>query len=123
MRLLPPQARTSGEILLARPNGTGGVAATGNSATADIVDEQQQKATPIDLLQTSEDRVRQLRGSEISMIFQEPMTALNPVMRVGDQIAEAVLAHSNGHRISKHDAWNRAVEAMKNVAIPDPERR
>lgn len=98
MRLLPPQARTSGEIVLASRNG--------NRAA--------------NLLGLSDDQVRPLRGSRLSMIFQEPMTALNPVMRVGDQIAEAVLAHA---RVSRSEAWNRAVEAMKDVAIPDPERR
>jgi oligopeptide/dipeptide ABC transporter ATP-binding protein len=64
--------------------------------------------------------MRSLRGSGISMIFQEPMTALNPVMRMGEQVAEAVRAHSN---ISKKDAWDRAVQALREVAIPDPERR
>jgi ABC-type dipeptide/oligopeptide/nickel transport system ATPase component len=66
MRLLVPQARVSGEI---RFEGR-------------------------DLLALPEEDVRQLRGRRIAMIFQEPMTALNPVMRIGDQVAEAVLAHA-----------------------------
>jgi oligopeptide/dipeptide ABC transporter ATP-binding protein len=73
-----------------------------------------------DLTSATDEAVRQLRGQSIAMIFQEPMTALNPVMRVGDQVAEAVLAHQ---RVSKHEAWNRAVDALRTVAIPDPDRR
>lgn len=96
MRLLVPQARTSGEILFEGR----------------------------DLLATPQDEMRSVRGEKISMIFQEPMTALNPVMRVGDQVAEAVLAHSrNGTRLSKGEAWQQAVEALRTVAIPDVERR
>jgi oligopeptide/dipeptide ABC transporter ATP-binding protein len=97
MRLLPPQAMISGEIRFAA-NGS----------------------APVNLLSLNVDQMRSLRGSGISMIFQEPMTALNPVMRMGEQVAEAVRAHSN---ISKKDAWDRAVQALREVAIPDPERR
>jgi oligopeptide/dipeptide ABC transporter ATP-binding protein len=68
----------------------------------------------------SEHEMRQVRGAQISMIFQEPMTALNPLLQVGFQIAEAALAHEN---VSKREAWARAIEAMRAVAIPDAEQR
>jgi peptide/nickel transport system ATP-binding protein len=97
MRLLPPQAMIAGEIRFA-----------GNGSA------------PVNLLSLTADQMRSLRGSGISMIFQEPMTALNPVMRLGEQVAEAVRAHSS---VSKKDAWGRAVQALREVAIPDPERR
>ncbi len=96
MRLLPPHARVRGEIRFANGNGN------------------------YDLVQLSDEAMRPLRGSQLAMIFQEPMTALNPVMRVGDQIAEAVLAHSE---VEKSDAWSRAVTAMNEVGITDSERR
>ena len=103
LRLLPPQARVAGKIEF------GGE----------------------DLLSISEAEMREIRGRGISMIFQEPMTALNPVMRVGDQVAETVLAHSgirssdrvSSARVGKSEAWRRAVEALRTVAIPQPERR
>lgn len=77
-----------------------------------------------DLATVSDHAMRDLRGRRMAMIFQEPMTALNPVMRVGDQVAEAVLAHRRkGNRIGKSEAWQKAVEALTTVAIPEPDRR
>jgi oligopeptide transport system ATP-binding protein len=73
-----------------------------------------------DLLRLTEPEMRRIRGSQISMVFQEPMTALNPVLEVGFQIAEAVAAHE---RVSRREAWDRAVESMRAVSIPDPEKR
>jgi oligopeptide/dipeptide ABC transporter ATP-binding protein len=96
MRLLPPGARVSGEIHFSE-----------NGAASNLAD-------------LPGEAMRQLRGSRIAMIFQEPMTALNPVMRVGDQIAEAARVHNS---FSKREAWQRAVEAMDDVAIPNPGQR
>lgn len=73
-----------------------------------------------DLLAASERRMREIRGNEISMIFQEPMTSLNPVFTVGDQIAETVRLHQGA---SKTDALDRAVEMLKAVGIPAPAAR
>jgi peptide/nickel transport system ATP-binding protein len=97
MGLLPPAAVVTGEITF-----------------------QNGDAAALRLTALSVEQLRQLRGRRIAMIFQEPMTALNPVMRVGDQIAEAVLAHE---RVSKEEAWSRAIEGMRDVAISDPEQR
>ena len=92
MRLLVPQAQVQGSI----------------------------KFQGKDLLQLAESEMRSIRGSQISMIFQEPMTALNPLMRVADQTAEALLAHQ---KISQRDAWQRALQALRDVGIPEPETR
>ena len=73
-----------------------------------------------DLVTMSAKKLQDLRGKEISMIFQEPMTALNPVMRVGDQIAEGPLAHL---RMGKSASQERALDLMRQVGIPDPARR
>ena len=93
MRLLPPSGRIfGGEVIL---NGTS-------------------------LLDLSEEAMRKQRGGAIGMIFQEPMTSLNPVMRVGDQVLEAVKLHDPGS-ISTMNA--RVVELFRSVGIPEPERR
>ncbi len=72
------------------------------------------------LLTLSEERMRAIRGDDIAMIFQDPMTSLNPVYTVGEQIAEALRLHRN---LSRRDARAGAIEAMKEVAVPDPARR
>jgi ABC-type dipeptide/oligopeptide/nickel transport system ATPase component len=73
-----------------------------------------------DLLTLTEGEMREVRGAGISLIFQEPMTALNPVMRVGDQIAEALLVHG---KASRGEARARATELLEAVKIPDAGRR
>jgi peptide/nickel transport system ATP-binding protein len=73
-----------------------------------------------DLLGLGEAEMRKVRGNRISMIFQEPMTSLNPVMRIGDQITEAVRLH---RPISAKEAWKQAVDMLRLVRIPEPERR
>jgi peptide/nickel transport system ATP-binding protein len=73
-----------------------------------------------DVLGLDEAEMRAIRGNRISMIFQEPMTSLNPVMRIGDQITEAVRLH---RQMSAKDAWKKAVEMLRLVRIPEPERR
>jgi len=73
-----------------------------------------------ELLTASKSRMREVRGGVISMIFQEPMTSLNPVFKVGAQIAEAVLLHED---VSKAEAWDRAVEMLTKVGIPEPALR
>src|SRR3954469_13506143 len=73
-----------------------------------------------DLVALDEHAMRQIRGNRISMIFQEPMTSLNPVMRIGDQITEAVRLH---RPMGRKEAWEKAVEMLRLVRIPEPERR
>jgi peptide/nickel transport system ATP-binding protein len=73
-----------------------------------------------DLLKLPAQRLRDLRGDELSMIFQEPMTSLNPAFQVGEQVAEALLRHKD---IGKDEAQNQAIEMLRRVRIPSPERR
>ncbi|KAA0102131.1 ABC transporter ATP-binding protein [Mycolicibacterium sp. P1-18] len=73
-----------------------------------------------DLVQLDDDEFREIRGKRIAMIFQDPMTSLNPVYRVGDQIAEMIRAH---RKVSKKEAGETAVDLLRSVGIPNPERR
>lgn len=73
-----------------------------------------------DLLKLPEEEMRAIRGNKIGMIFQEPMTSLNPVFTVGNQIEESILLHQ---KVSKEEARNRAIEMLRKVGIPAPEQR
>jgi peptide/nickel transport system ATP-binding protein len=101
MRLLPAEASVSGRIL--------------------FTVQRAMQAGAVDLLALPEREMRRRRGSDVAMVFQEPMTALNPVMRVGAQIAEAVRAHQPG--LSSKAVDRLVLDAMREVALPEPERR
>jgi len=73
-----------------------------------------------DLLLLSEKQMQKIRGNKISMIFQEPMTALNPVLRIGEQICEPLIYHQG---LSRNQAREKALKLMQQVGIPDPEKR
>ncbi len=97
MRLLAPPAEiVGGSIHLAAANGV----------------------PPRDLLQLNEREMRGIRGARMAMIFQEPMTSLNPVMRVGDQISEGIRAHQN---LSRKERERRVLDALRMAAVPQPE--
>jgi peptide/nickel transport system ATP-binding protein len=74
----------------------------------------------VDLLELSEPEMERIRGNDISMIFQEPMTSLNPLLTAGQQISEVVAVHEG---LSRRDALDRAVDMLRRVQIPEPERR
>ena len=73
-----------------------------------------------DLAALSEREMREVRGDDIAMVFQEPMTSLNPVFKIGDQVSEAIRIH---RKVSKKEAWKRAGEMLELVSIPDPHKR
>ena len=81
---------------------------------------ERQHAPAIDLARTNQDIMREIRGNEIGMIFQEPMTALNPVFTVGRQLTEGLRLHK---KMSRSEAESRALELLTQVRIPEPERR
>lgn len=106
-----------------------GESGSGKSVTALTVMRLHPKSTRIsgsimfegrDLLALDDDEMRAVRGNEIAMIFQDPMTALNPVFSVGSQIVESIRIHQ---KVSKQAAWNRAVELLALVGVPEPKRR
>ncbi len=108
MRLLPGAARVSGQVLL---RGAGAGSEDGAGAGGEVTD----------LLGLSEGAMRRHRGRSLGMVFQEPMTALNPVMRIGEQVGEAVLAHAP--RTPKAEVRERVLAMLRAVALPDPEGR
>src|SRR5215831_11482056 len=105
MGLEPPGAVRTGEAWL---HHAARVGATGNGNRTNLIT-------------ASDPEMRALRGCEISMIFQEPMTALNPVLRVGAQIEEALRVHQPG--LARAEVRRRALEAIERVGIPEPRRR
>ena len=73
-----------------------------------------------DILKLSQDEMVKMRGDRISMIFQQPQSSLNPVFRVGDQVAEVLITHKG---LKKKEAWTQAVELLAKVGIPDPKKK
>jgi peptide/nickel transport system ATP-binding protein len=129
LRLLPPSAAVSGSVRLSvaarhilqtRVRESGPGAPTSPPTSTSVLAPT--SASDFDeLLSLPEEAMRRHRGRSIAMIFQEPMTALNPVMKIGQQIAEALLAHAP--RTSRREVRERVLAAMREVALPEPERR
>jgi oligopeptide/dipeptide ABC transporter ATP-binding protein len=94
----------------------------GRVESGSILFHRDNDAPPVDIARLSPhgDAIRAIRGNDIAMVFQEPMTSLNPVYTVGNQIAEAVILHQ---KVGKKEAHNRAVEMLAKVGIPNPSQR
>jgi oligopeptide/dipeptide ABC transporter ATP-binding protein len=115
MGLLPPGARVSGEAWLGE-----GASSAGGASPAPTSSPESRDAGK-NLTALSERAWREVRGREIAMVFQEPMTALNPVMRIGAQVEEAVRAHESA--LGAGEVRLRMLEALRRAAVPEPEAR
>jgi oligopeptide/dipeptide ABC transporter ATP-binding protein len=118
----PPGKIVGGEVLYHKvaPTATTSVTEDEAKAKLKLQVEIQKKTKPVNLLSLSHEEMRKYRGEEIGMIFQEPMTSLNPVFTIGMQMMEAVKYHRD---ISKQEAFDMGVEMLKKVGIPAPEKR
>ncbi len=116
IRLISPPGRIAGGriVMHAAQNGSSARAAGPHAGTAAGA------GGSLVLSELPEREMRQVRGARISMIFQEPMTSLNPVFTIGSQIMEAIVLHQ---KVGKQEARNRAIEMLRKVKIPEPERR
>jgi peptide/nickel transport system ATP-binding protein len=117
MGLEPPGARLKGEAWL-RGRGTN---ANGSSMAKPAAQPAAIESAGDNLLTAERKRMRALRGGEIAMIFQEPMTALNPVIRIGAQIEEAIRVHEPG--LSSSQISRRALQSLERAAVPEPAMR
>ncbi|MGA8222378.1 MAG: ABC transporter ATP-binding protein [Candidatus Acidiferrales bacterium] len=109
MGLEPPGARRKGEAILAA------------SATTNSSSHAAKNGGAVNLLAAAPEKIRALRGREIAMIFQEPMTALNPVMRIGAQVEEAIRVHAPA--LHADEIRRRALDSLERASIPEPGRR
>jgi peptide/nickel transport system ATP-binding protein len=120
MGLLPAGARPGGEALLSKD-------ANELEEVKEVKGAKEKSSGAAEagarknLVELNEHEWREVRGGEIAMVFQEPMTSLNPVMRIGAQIEEAIRAHESG--LTTGEVKRRAVEALRRAAVPEPEAR
>jgi microcin C transport system ATP-binding protein len=113
LRLEPEGAKTAGRILWS--------GAKKSNAQSNQQSSNQANAEPVDLLSLPMQDIRDIRGREIAMVFQEPMTALNPLFTIGNQIVEAVQVYQP--LISKADCMSAAIDLLKKTGIPEPGKR